>query len=158
MNWSFLDHNFWTTIVAFFAFVAASIVGYFQYKINKSIHRIQDSVEVYAFYSTMTIKIDGEKENIKPQIHVLNVGTRVIYLEKYVFNGRTYFTNNQVLPPTYSNTQAIYYIDLPVNGEKYVSVELYYKDEEGRCWNSEIVAELDLYWKVKNLPGVKLSK
>lgn len=121
MKWELVDHAFWTSLVAFAAFVGAVVAAYFQYKINKLIHHVQDSVELYSYHSNLTIR-DGEKEVNIPQIFIKNVGTRIIYLDRYVFNGRVYLCKGQVLPPSYAYSDAFYRIDLPMNGEKYVSL------------------------------------
>ena len=153
--WQFLDHNLWQTIVTLFDLVAAYCLGKEQNKINNAIHRTQDTVELYC--SSLIIVNKDEKDQIisaLPYIHIQNVGTRLIYLDKYIFNGRVYGTDGQVLPSTYS--QAInnfYRIELPTNGDVHVSLEVFYRDLENRKWSSVVYADKNQSnWNVKTLP------
>jgi hypothetical protein len=153
--WQFLDHDLWQTVATLSALVAAYYIGKEQNKINKAIYRIQDTVELYCFWLIVVNK--DENEHIissLPYIHIQNIGTRLIYLDKYIFNGRVYAIDGQVLPSTYS--QAInnfYRIELPTNGESHVSLEVFYRDLENRQWSSVVYADKkNNIWEVKTLP------
>lgn len=152
--WEFLDHNLWQTVVTLFALVAAYHLGKRQNKINEAIHRTQDTVELYC--SALIVVNKNEKEEILsslPYIHIQNVGTRLIYLDKYIFNGRVYEIDGQVLPSTYSQSLNNFYrIELPTNGEVHVSLEVFYRDIERRRWSTVIYADKKKNdWDVKTL-------
>ncbi len=90
-----------------------------------------------------------------PFIHVQNVGTRLIYLDKYIFNGREYATDSQILPSRYSQAENNFYrIELPTNEEIYVSLEIFYHDLDNRSWSSRVIARKEglLGWNIKTLP------
>lgn len=156
MNWEFLDHNFWQTITTILAIFVAFWIGILQTKINSLIHKTQDAVELYASYLLGNPQLG---EQILPYIHIQNIGTRIIYLDKYVFNGKEYKTFSRILPSTYSQSlNNSYHIDLPTNGESHVSIEVFYHDQENRFWITEITADLkNSFWDVQTLPR-KLEK
>ena len=149
MNWIFLDHSFWQTLIALIAVVAAYLIG------SKQI-RIQDTVELYG--SLFLIKnVDAEDKVVStvPYIHVQNVGTRLVYLDKYIFNGREYLADSQILPSTYSQAENNFYrVQLPTNEETYVSMEVFYHDLDHRFWSSKIIATKGgpVGWDIKTLP------
>ena len=151
MNWTFFDHNFWQTVLALIAIFAA-------YKIGQRQIRINDTVELYASYLRMVYNDKDDKlVSEVPFVHVQNVGTRLIYLEKYIFNGMEYIIDSQILPPTYSQAESNFYrIQLPMNEEIHVSIHVFYIDIDGRRWNSKIFADKGgaFGWDVKTLPRV----
>lgn len=154
MSWQFLDHNFWQTIIAACAIGAAYVIGTRQIK-------IQDIVELYGSYGFIVNK--SEKDEIVSTgsfIHIQNVGTRLIYLDKYVFNGRVYITDGQILPPTYSQAlNGFYRVELPSNHEMHVSLEVFYHDVDNRFWSSMIIAEkTNAWWEIKTLPRKSVNK
>lgn len=155
MNWSSLNYNFWQTLVTFGAIVAAYLVGRKQNEINSAIHRTQDVVELFAT-SSLRIDLDEKQTVIRkiPFIHIQNVGTRLIYLERYIFNGSEYQKNDQILPSTYSQALNNYYsIELPINGNDHVSLEVFYHDIESRSWKSRVFANLvNGFWQIETLP------
>jgi hypothetical protein len=108
---------------------------------------LADVVELYGSPSSLS---DGKI----PVVLVQNVGTRLVYLDKYIFNGKSYITDGQVLPSTYAQASGgSYWIQLPTNGESHVSIEIYYHDLDGRKWRSSIFADVENgVWKVKTLP------
>lgn len=151
MPWIFLDHTFWQTFLAVIALVAAYIIGRNQI-------RIQDSVELYCSLGIIKFT-DGSSD--APFVHIQNVGTRLIYVDRYVFNGREYNSDSQILPSTYSNAQNSFYrVELPSNGEGYVSMDIYYHDLEGRHWMSRAVAQKGgpLGWNIKTLPRTAITQ
>jgi hypothetical protein len=156
MDWEkFLNQNFWQTLATFTAVIAAYLIGRKQNEINAAIHRTQDVVELYG--SSAIRKNVNEKNEVisqTPLIYIQNVGTRVVYLEKYIFNGREYNTDNQILPPTYSQAlNNFYWIELPTNRESHVSLEMFFFDLENRRWKSKIFADFEGgIWKIKTLP------
>ena len=150
MNWQLWDHIFWQSLIAIIAIVIAYIIAQRQIK-------IQDTIELYGSSLLMVNKDENGKVVTEvPFIHVQNVGTRLVYLDKYIFNGREYMADSQILPPTYSQAQNNFYrIQLPINGETYVSMEIFYHDLDGRHWSSKIIATAGGFgWDVKTLPRV----
>jgi len=82
-----------------------------------------------------------------------------MYIDKYIFNGKVYSLNGQVLPPSYSNASAFYYIDLPMNGENKVSLEIVFTDLDNRKWISKVNAFIsENIWKTETLPRVKFNE
>lgn len=138
-------------IFALLEIIVIAIIGYSAWKIGKIQAKIQDSVELYATYGK-----DGSKEIICIQ----NIGTRVVYFDSYNFNGKTYELNSQVRPSTYSNAlNNFYWVQLPANGENYVSLYINFHDIENRKWKSKIVCDLkDSTWKIKTYPSELIKK
>lgn len=156
--WAFLDSNFFQAFVMLLAVIAAFWVGLQQIKINKLISRTQDIVELYATAGVEIYKKqDGNTDKIQPIIYIQNVGTRLIYLDRYIFNGRIYNTDRQILPSTYSQALNNFYrIDLPVNKENHVSLQIFYHDVDNRHWTSEIFTDfISDRWQIKTLPRKK---
>lgn len=74
-------------------------------------------------------------------------------MDRYVFNGVVYNTNGQVLPSTYSQADANYWIDMPTNGQAHVSISIYYHDLDDRKWKTDVTVDLtDGSWKANSLP------
>ena len=136
------------------AVIAAYLIGSRQIK-------IQDTVELYG--SLLIIKsqnADGKTLSV-PYILVQNVGTRLVYLDKYIFNGREYLADSQILPSTYSQAENSFYrIQLPINEEVYVSMEVFYHDLDHRLWSSKIIATKGgpIGWEIKTLPRQRSSQ
>lgn len=149
MDWPVLDHAFWQTLVTFVAVVAAYLIGRKQIK-------VQDTVELYGSLFIIENKdVDGRLVSSIPYIHVQDVGTRLVYLDKYVFNGREYLAGSQILPSTYSQAENSFYrIQLPTNEERHVSLEVFYHDLDNRYWSSKLVASREgpFGWEIKTFP------
>jgi len=155
MNWEFLDHNFWQTLVTLLTLGIAIWIAKVQNKISSSIFRTQDAIELYASSALRKNQnSDGKTMSETPLIYIQNVGTRLIYLDQYNFNGRLYKTDGQILPSTYSQAlNNFYWIELPINGENHVSLEVFYHDQEKRYWSSLIIADFkNGFWNIKTLP------
>jgi hypothetical protein len=155
MSWNFVDHNLWQTLLTGSAVVAAYLVGRKQNEINTAIHRTQDTVELYASFAVIINKNEDDKViSATPFIYIQNVGTRLIYIDQYTFNGRIYLKDGQILPSTYSQALNNFYrIELPTNQDTHVSLEVSYHDLEDRKWSSMIFAEkINNYWDIKTLP------
>ena len=114
---------------------------------------LNDVVELYAITRPKeTVNVDDGSRSSFFVVSIQNVGTRLVYFDKYIFNGIVYQTNGQILPPTYSQCNAGYWIDLPNNGQHHVSIELYYHDLDSRYWKSEVVSDfIDNAWKTSSL-------
>lgn len=134
-------------IVTGITLVVAFFIGRRQNEINEKVGKLQDVVELYGAHFVEVYTDEGGKEFTKEYVGVQNVGTRIVYLESYTFNGRKYKLNGQVLPSTYSQALANYYkIQLPTNGETHVSITFRYKDVDGRLWESEVMGDLVQGW------------
>ena len=142
----FLSSQLFANLLLLFTAVTALIIGYGQIQLN-------DVVEIYATPDTKTVlNATTGASTIAAIIGLRSIGTRLIYLDKYVFNGSEYKTNGQVLPSTYSQSTGLYWIDLPTNGTNHVSIVVYYHDQSGRKWKSEITADfIEKSWKVSSL-------
>jgi hypothetical protein len=140
----FFDSNFLQT-------VSVVILGYLAHKISKLQQESADTVELHAYHS-----LEGnESSGFSPYIRIQNVGTRLVYLTNYLFNGKKYILNKQVLPTVYSNAAANYYwVQLPTNGENHVMLEVFFCDSIGRKYSSEIIAnKVDGFWNVSTSPS-----
>ncbi|HRY63310.1 MAG TPA: hypothetical protein P5267_01760 [Patescibacteria group bacterium] len=136
-------------IILLITVLVAFAIGYRQIALN-------DVVEIYATPSVrQTLNIDNGSKLSNPIINIQNVGTRLVYLDKYIFNGTEYITHGQILPSGSSQAGASYWIDLPTNGTDHVSLLLFYHDLDGRKWKSEILADfINNIWKVSSLPHI----
>lgn len=125
------------------------------YKIGTKQISVSDTIELYASYLLVEFIDHEDKRNKKPYIHIQNVGTKILYFDKYMFNGREYFADSQIIPSTYSQaSNAFYRIQLPINDENYVFLSVYYHDINNKYWISNIICERggDFGWEIKTLP------
>lgn len=147
----FLSSQLFANILLLITLIVALAIGYRQILLN-------DVVEIYATPSVKQVMDrEGNTQSSSPIINIQNAGTRLVYMDKYIFNGIEYLTHGQVLPPTYSQANAIYWIDLPgiTTGINHVSVTIYYHDLDSRYWKSDIVADfIGQTWKVLSLPRI----
>ncbi|MEK6809242.1 MAG: hypothetical protein AABY40_01075 [Nanoarchaeota archaeon] len=127
--------------------IIALVIGWRQIYLN-------DVVELYAVTSVKQVRnVDSGTTQEFVIILIQNVGTRLVYLDKYIFNGSEYITNGQIFPSTYSQAGAGYWIDLPSNGIHHVSIAVHYHDLDNRYWESNVVADfVDNGWKTSSLP------
>ncbi len=151
LNWDVLDHAFWQTLIACIAIVAAYVIG--QRQIT-----MQDTIELYCSFGLIDHRdTTGMSIQAEPFIHIQNVGTRLVYLDYYIFNGREYSADAQILPPTYSQALNNFYrVNLPTNDEVYVCLEVAYHDLDGRSWISKVIATKggSFGWSIKTLPRI----
>jgi len=147
----FLGSQLFANLVLAISIIAAFIIGYRQIVIN-------DVVEIYVASGLRpNVDVQNSVKSYTPVLFVQNVGTRLIYIDKYIFNGKDYKLNGQILPSTYSQAKdPFYWIELPTNGENHVSLFIFYHDVDTRQWKSEVTANLsDGTWKVSVLPRIK---
>ncbi|MDA1316743.1 MAG: hypothetical protein O3B87_01815 [bacterium] len=152
INW---DPQWIQASVSFLTFLAALFIGVKQNEINEKVGKLQDVVELHGALLIIQSKDEGGKGINKEYICIQNIGTRIVYLQSYLFNGKKYKLNGHVLASTYSQTLANYYqIELPTNGENNVSLKIFYHDVGNRLWNTEILAEKvsGWGWKVTTFP------
>lgn len=144
-----LSTQLFGNILVLVAAITAFIIGYRQIALN-------DTVELYPISDVRKIvNIDTKAETLVPIIKVQNIGTRLVYLDKYIFNGSEYLTHGQVLPSSYANENVLYWIDLPRNGQNHVSLTLYYHDLDSRYWKTDVIADfVDGSWRMYSLPRV----
>lgn len=154
MMWSFLikflSSTLFGNLLLLITIIVAFFVGYRQIYLN-------DVVEIYASADIKEMKfVESNSSSYYPIIKLQNTGTRLVYLDKYIFNGIEYITHGQILPPTLYQSNGIYWVDLPTNGSQRVSLEVYYHDLDNRFWKSSIVAEfINSSWKVSSFPRVE---
>lgn len=147
------DYNFWIALFTGIAAFGAVIIGIKQIAINRAIGRTHDEVDIFAYTAVLELKDrDSGSVTLQPRIHIQNVGTRLIYIDKYDFNGSIYEENHQILPPVVRAPNSYFFVRLPTNGNDHVSLEVFYRDSDGRKWKSTIFADKDQHgWKVKTL-------
>lgn len=144
-------------IISVCALISSVYVGIRQVKISKMQVDFQNKVELYLLAGQYTIH-DADNvipDRIVPAIFVRNLGNNVIYLEKYVFNGRTYPLGEEVLPPL-SKYDGFRYIDLPTDGTPHVSINVYFRDWQKKLWQVDGYADFrDGKWEVTYSPCKK---
>jgi len=157
-----LNTQFFTAVIALIAVAVAYQIGVKQNEINRQIGNLQDSVELYASAALSVNQNEkGETISLTPYILIQNVGTRLVYFDKYNFNGRIYEVGGQVRPSTYSQAQNNFYrIELPTNGESHVSLYVDFTDIDGRKWRSQIIADrrTGVEWDVKTYHREEISR
>lgn len=137
------------------AYIAYTI-GKRQNEINTKLGQLQDVVEIHGALLLESTKDKDNKDIYIPYICLQNVGTRIIYLDSYLFNGKKYILNGHILASTYSQTLANYYrVKLPTNGDDHVSLTVRYTDVDGRKWETEIIADKTQEWGWKVSPYPK---
>lgn len=100
-------------------------------------------VQLIALTDVNGSPLDGKP----PVINVRNVGNNVVYLDKYLFNGREYPLGREVLPPL-SAFDGYHYIYLPTD-LTYVSFEIDFYDWRNRLWKTKGYAGFqDGIWKI----------
>lgn len=142
--YDFFDSNLLQTIVT-------GILAYFAYRVSKEqkllserLVDVQDTVELHV---AQLVSVDEKKNTQKSYLALQNIGSRVIYLDSYNFNGRKYTLGGYVLASTYTNTLANYYqIELPTNGENHVSLSVSYHDMNNVKWKSNFEADIKDGW------------
>ncbi|MFI5260490.1 MAG: hypothetical protein ACHQU0_01705 [Candidatus Paceibacteria bacterium] len=144
----FLGSQLFGNLILLVTVIVAFSLGYRQIYLS-------DVVELYAITSSkQVLNVDtGVTSTPSVIIAIQNIGTRLVYLDRYIFNGSEHQTNGQILPPTYSQSNGAYLIDLPNNGTHHVSTVVYYHDLDNRHWKSEIISDfVDNAWRTSSLP------
>lgn len=142
-------------IISLVALGASFYIGVKQVKISQTQIDFQNKVELYLLTEARIYR-DAKGENpdtLVPAIFIRNVGNGVVYLEKYVFNGREYPTGKNVIPPVSVYSDAVYTIELPTNGTTHVSLKLYFLDWQNQPWEMEGYADFkDRHWEISYSP------
>ncbi len=157
---NFLDVQWFQVYVGGLTLLAAIYIGIKQNQINERFGKLNDVVELHGALLIISSKDNLGREILKEYICIQNIGTRIIYLESYIFNGSKFELNNHILASTYSQTLANYYqVELPINTSTHVSLEIMYKDIDGRRWKSEIFADKlqSGVWKVSPFPKKEIK-
>lgn len=144
-------------IVSICALISSVYVGVRQVRISKVQIDFQNKVELYLLTGHYTLRdVDNIiSDRSVPAIYIRNLGNNVIYLEKYIFNGREYPLGEEVLPPL-SKYDGFRYIDLPTDGTTHVSLNIYFKDWQKRLWQVDGYADFkDGKWEITYSPCKK---
>lgn len=151
------DIDILTFIVSVLALISSIQIGRKQYELSKWQAEAQNKVELYLLTQPITLKsADGiQPDQSVPAIYIRNVGGNVIYLERYLFNGREYPLGKEVLPPM-SVCEGYRYIYLPTDGTTHVSLQIYFEDWQKKQWTTKGVADWeDGIWKITYQPCVR---
>ena len=149
-----------TFIVSVLALISSIQIGRKQYELSKWQAEAQNKVELYLLTQPITLKsADGiQPDQSVPAIYIRNVGGNVIYLERYLFNGREYPLGKEVLPPM-SVCEGYRYIYLPTDGTTHVSLQIYFEDWQKKQWMTKGFADWeDGIWKITYQPCVRCAE
>lgn len=144
-------------VISIFALTISTFIGLRQVKISEMQNEMQNKVELYLLAQPITFSSEDEKSarQIVPAIYVRNLGANVVYLEKYVFNGKEYQLGKNILPPV-SAYDGFRYIFLPTNGETHVSFTIDFLDWKNNKWQTSGYADLiNGVWDITYSPCVK---
>lgn len=148
-----------TIIISICALVLSVYVGIKQVKISKIQIDFQNKVELYLLADHYTLHDINNviPDRSIPAIFIRNVGSNVIYLEKYTFSGKDYPLNDQVLPPV-SAYDGYRYIYLPSDGTTHISLIIDFKDWQKQRWQTTGYADFrDGKWEVTYFPCKKIE-
>lgn len=134
--------NILSIIISILALISSAIIGKKQVELSQKQSDAQNKVELYLLPQLVTVKgANGMPDKLAPVINIRNVGNNVIYLDKYLFNGRVYPLGKEVLPPV-SIYDCFHYIDLPTDGTIHVSLEILFHDWQNQTWKTTGYADL----------------
>lgn len=138
-------------------FIVALFIGIKQNKINEKLLKVQDIIALFIDAGTKKIEINDAEVTV-PAMVLYNLGTTVVYLEYYIFNGRKYPVGAVTLPTRVSFPEFSYKIDLPTNGETHVSFEIFIIDSLDRRWYTEGFADFNNgSWQIMHLQCKRFS-
>ena len=152
--------HFFSFIVSVLALISSIQIGRKQYELSKWQAEAQNKVELYLLTQPITLKsADGiQPDQSAPAIYIRNVGGNVIYLERYLFNGREYPLGKEVLQPM-SVCEGYRYIYLPTDGTTHVSLQIYFEDWQKKQWMTKGFADWeDGIWKITYQPCVRCAE
>ena len=141
-------------IISVLSLIASVIIGIRQISIDKKQSDLTSKIELYISFAQVGVFEGNEKEpkKILPAMSIINISAGVVYLEKYLFNGREYPLNEEVLPPA-AYTNALHYIFLPTDGTDHVSFQVSFKDWQGKLWETTGYANLlNREWRITYQP------
>ena len=146
-----------TIFISVLALISSAMIGKKQFELSRQQMAAQNKVELYLLSQPITTQSDtGDvPATIRPAIYVRNIGANVIYLEKYIFNGREYPLGRNVLPPL-SVCDAFQYIYLPIDGTDHVSLTINFLDWQNQKWQTTGYADLkNGIWEITYSPCEK---
>lgn len=146
-------------IVSICALVSSIFIGIRQVKISQMQTDFQNKVELYLLSQPITLRdAEGnEPDIVRPAIYIRNIGTNVIYLEKYIFDGREFPLGQNVIPPV-SAYDGFRYIFLPTDGTDHVSLKIIFQDWQKQRWETSGYADLkDGIWNLTYSPCKRIS-
>ena len=152
--------HFFSFIVSVLALISSIQIGRKQYELSKWQAEAQNKVELYLLTQPITLKsADGiQPDQSAPAIYIRNVGGNVIYLERYLLNGREYPLGKEVLQPM-SVCEGYRYVYLPTDGTTHVSLQIYFEDWQKKQWTTKGVADWeDGIWKITYQPCVRCAE
>lgn len=149
-----------SVVISLVALVVSLYVGLRQIKINQFQADLQNKVELYLQCGPATERIvNGNKqtETILPVITIRNISNNVIYLKHYLFNGKEYPLNQEVLPPS-TSFEAFHYIYLPTDGTNHVSLDLFFYDWAQKLYMTKGYADIiNGKWTITYAPCVRVN-
>ncbi|MCQ2566526.1 MAG: hypothetical protein MJ194_06785 [Clostridia bacterium] len=146
-------------IISIIALIASTYIGIQQVKISKEQTKMKNKVELYLLAEYILLKdVSGKNADVRvPVITVRNVGSNIVYLEKYIFNGREYPLSREVLPSV-DCYNAFHYIYLPTDGTAHVSFDVYFYDWDNEKWHTTGYADYkDGKWDTSYKPCERLK-
>lgn len=146
--------DIFTLIISIAALLSSFYIGKKQYELAQMQAVAQNKTELYLLVQTITLRDASGKQPDKalPAIYIRNIGNNVVYLDKYLFNGREYPLGREVLPPV-SSFDGFHYIYLPTDGTMHISLEIDFLDWTSHRWKTKGYADLnDGIWKVTYSP------
>lgn len=144
-------------IISFCALGVSIYIGQRQVKISQTQVDMQNKVELYLSHEPITLhKADGsEPDKLVPGLFIRNIGSNVVYLEKYIFNGKEYPLKEEVLPSV-STYSSFHYIFLPTDGTSHISLSIFFTDWQGNKWITKGYADFrEGTWDISYSPCVQ---
>lgn len=149
-----------TIAISLLALITSVYIGIKQVKISKVQNDMQNKVELYLLSQPITIShaYQNTPDILRPALYIRNIGSAVVYLERYIFNGREYPLGKEILPPV-SAYDGYRYIFLPTDGTDHVSFEIFFLDWQNNPWKTSGYADFINYvWEVIYEPCVRIKK
>ena len=143
-----------TVIISLSALISSFYIGKKQFELSQMQASAQNKVELYLLSQPVTFRCaDGKlPDETVPAIYIRNIGNNVIYLDKYLFNGKEYPLRKEVLPPV-SAYNGFHYIYLPTDGTTHVSFEIDFYDWQNKIWKTKGYADFrNGLWEITYSP------
>ena len=141
-------------IISVLALGVSAYIGICQVRISKIQASAQNKVELYLSSEPITLrKADSAvPDKVVPGLFIRNVGNNVVYLDKYLFNGKEYPLNKEVLPPV-SSYSCFHYIYLPTDGTTHISLTIDFYDWQNQLWQTKGYADFrNGLWEITYSP------
>lgn len=141
-------------VISTIALISSILIGRKQVQISKQQADMQSKVELYLLFQPITLhNANGDTpDSVLPAIYIRNIGTNVVYLEKYIFNGKEYPLHKEVLPPV-SAYDGFHFIYLPTDGTTHISLSIDFYDWKNQLWTTKGYADFkNGIWEVTYSP------